>query len=166
MNRLATRVVEGADVVVFDADGTLRRTTVEGQPCPRKPGEWELLPAVAETLGEIDWSERRLGIASNQDQVGYGLISPETANAMFRDLVSAAVGDQVREPVVRFCPHRLEIRCGCRKPSPGLLLDIMQVTGAEPDRMLFVGDSEVDQGAARAAGVGFVWAADFFGWSR
>ena len=33
-----------ARLVVFDADGTLRRTTVPGQPCPRASDQWELLP--------------------------------------------------------------------------------------------------------------------------
>lgn len=30
-------------LIIFDADGTLRRCTVPGQPCPNKDGEWELM---------------------------------------------------------------------------------------------------------------------------
>jgi hypothetical protein len=35
---------------LFDADGTLRRTTVEGQPCPNRPYEWELMPNVSKEV--------------------------------------------------------------------------------------------------------------------
>lgn len=37
-------------LIMFDADGTLRRCTVPGQPCPNNPDEWELMPNIKETL--------------------------------------------------------------------------------------------------------------------
>jgi histidinol phosphatase-like enzyme len=52
---------------VFDADGTLRRTTVPGLPCPNRPGEWELIPGVRERLARIGWGQggARFGVATN-----------------------------------------------------------------------------------------------------
>ena len=57
---------------IFDADGTLRRCTVPGQPCPNQPGEWELLPNVVETLHHYDWRVRDYAIVSNQGGIGLG----------------------------------------------------------------------------------------------
>jgi D-glycero-D-manno-heptose 1,7-bisphosphate phosphatase len=149
-------------LLIFDADDTLRRTRVPGRPCPRAPGEWELLPNVAETLARIDWTSVRLGIASNQDQIGYGLIRPDVAEQLFSDLVLAATADAVRDPVIRCCPHRLDVACNCRKPQPGMLIDIMRVTGTQAFDTLFVGNAETDREAARRAGCHFRWAAEFF----
>jgi len=153
-------------LIIFDADGTLRRTTVKGQPCPHAPGEWELLPKVAETLAQLlESAEKpRLAVASNQDQVAYGWLSEALAYQLIEDLLTAA---GVTAPVlICLCTHALEAHCACRKPAPGLLLSLMQACGVRPAETLFVGDAECDREAARRAGVAFCWAWDFFGWER
>jgi D-glycero-D-manno-heptose 1,7-bisphosphate phosphatase len=159
-----SELIAGARLVIFDADGTLRRTTVPGQPCPHADGEWELIPGVAECLKSIDWVSLgvMVGVASNQDHVGYGLIEPDLAHRLLHDMIEEATAGALREPEIRFCPHRLEEPCDCRKPAPGMLLDIMRVRGIAPVETLFVGDSRVDEEAARAAGTRFSWAHHFF----
>lgn len=153
-------------LVVFDADDTLRRTLVPGQPCPRAPDEWELLPSVREVLGAVDWPGCgvRLGVASNQDQVGYGLIDASTVERLLRDMVDAATAGKVRDPIIRYCPHVLEVECACRKPAPGMLLSIMTEGAVSAGETLFVGNAPTDAEAAWRAGVRFTDAASFFGW--
>ncbi len=150
------------DLMIFDADGTLRRTLIAGQPAPRAPGEWELLPNVRATLAQFDWAGTRFALASNQDQVGYGLYTAEMAGRLLRDLAAAATGGACETPVIRFCPHRLDVSCLCRKPAPGMLLDILRETNTNAVRALFVGDNETDRAAAESAGVRFRWAREFF----
>ncbi len=59
--------------------------------------------------------------------------------------------------------RRSDAGCPCRKPKPGMLLDLAQAHGLELARTLLVGDSESDRRCAEAAGVGaFMWAKDFF----
>ena len=156
----------GVRLFIFDADHTLRHTPVPGRVCPLAPGEWALLPGVRETLRRIDWGPdgARLGVASNQDSVGYGHLSADAARDLLADAVRAAVGEIDPPPCLRFCPHVLEMPCGCRKPAPGLLLDILRHFALPPDAALFVGDGETDRRAADAAGIAFAWAWDFFGW--
>jgi D-glycero-D-manno-heptose 1,7-bisphosphate phosphatase len=156
-----------ARLYIFDADGTLRWTTVPGQPCPYRPDEWRLMPNVKETLGRLDWKlgDISFGIASNQNSVALGHLTKSMAVQLLRDTVIEAIG---------FLPTRLQIECcvcsptagcDCRKPQPGLLFRIMDRLSAAPRETLFVGDLEQDREAARRAGVRFVWANDFFGWS-
>ncbi|HKO15342.1 MAG TPA: HAD-IIIA family hydrolase [Gemmatimonadaceae bacterium] len=152
-------------LLIFDADGTLRRTTVSGRPCPHAPDEWELLPGVRDTLATVDWTARgiRLGIASNQDHVGYGLLAGMMAERLLRDALDAATDGRVRDPLIRFCPHRLDVACACRKPAPGLLLALLHAARVQREETLFVGDATVDAEAARRAGVRFHWAHEVFG---
>jgi D-glycero-D-manno-heptose 1,7-bisphosphate phosphatase len=157
-------VAEPVRLYVFDADGTLRRTP--GKPCPHVEGEWELLPGVRERLGQIPWDSAAgpwLGVASNQDHVGYGLLTAQTCEALLRAMVHEATGGRA-EPLVAYCPHVLEVDCGCRKPAPGMLVELMARCGVGPRETLFVGDADRDAGAAERAGVRFAWAWDFFGW--
>ena len=48
-----------------------------------------------------------------------------------------------------FCPHKPEDRCQCRKPLPGLLLQIAERMKMNLDGVYAVGDSERDIVAAR-----------------
>jgi D-glycero-D-manno-heptose 1,7-bisphosphate phosphatase len=149
-------------VVIFDADGTLRRTTIAGQPCPHDDDEWELIDGVAERLATLP-AHVALGVASNQDHVGYGLISDEAARRFLRDMLARATGRSVDPAAIQLCPHRLEVTCTCRKPEAGMLTAILAHYGVVPHEALFVGDSHVDREAAANAGTAFQWAVDFFG---
>jgi D-glycero-D-manno-heptose 1,7-bisphosphate phosphatase len=154
---------------IFDADDTLRRTTVPGQPCPRRQDQWILLPGVRRKLADVRWNQRGypvLGIASNQDQVGYGHLSFETARGLLRDLARSAARVEPPDAALQLCPHTLELDCGCRKPAPGMLLAIMTHYGMGPQQTVFVGDQAVDRAAAARAGCAFIWAAEFFDWSQ
>ena len=147
---------------IFDADGTLRRTTVPGLPCPNRPGEWELIPGVRERLGRIDWGAARFGIATNQGGVGLGYMTLAAARSLLDEMVVEAFG--VRPPAgsVEICPHAPHRGCACRKPMPGMLLSLMRRFKASPEETLYVGDMDKDEGAARAAGTRFAWAHEFF----
>ena len=158
-----TKVVK---LYIFDADGTLRRTTRPGQPCPNTHGEWELMPRVEERLGQIDWGAggARFGIASNQGGVGMGYLSGETAFALLVEMVKAAFGREPPEGSIEMCPHAPMTNCPCRKPRPLMLVRLMHRFGVRRDETLFVGDMDKDEQAARRAGVRFQWAHEFFGW--
>lgn len=143
-------------LVIFDADGTLRRTLVEGQPCPHAAHEWDLLEGVRACVSSLPRG-LKLGVASNQDHVGYGLVGYRTAHALLVAALESAAVRPVDEGAVRLCPHRLEEPCDCRKPSPGLLLQIMDHCRVPPRATLFVGNEGSDALAAQRAGVAFLW---------
>jgi D-glycero-D-manno-heptose 1,7-bisphosphate phosphatase len=152
---------------IFDADGTLRRTTVEGLPCPNRPGEWELIPGVRERLAEIDWSRARFGVASNQGGVGLGYLSLAAARRLLEEMVVEAFGVTRPPPgSVEVCPHAPHLGCPCRKPGPEMLTRLMRRFDVKPEETLFVGDMDKDEGAAHAAGTRFKWAHEFFGRSK
>ncbi len=151
---------------IFDADGTLRRTTVEGLPCPNAHGDWELIPGVRERLSQIDWGPQgaRFGIATNQGGIGMGYMNYETAHGLIVDMVLSAFGVAPPEGSIEICPHAPHKNCLCRKPKPLMLRRLMHRFGATRRETLFVGDMDKDKEAARRAGISFLWAHQFFGW--
>jgi D-glycero-D-manno-heptose 1,7-bisphosphate phosphatase len=160
-------MLAGFRLIIFDADDTLRRTTAPGQPCPHRADEWELLPNVRSVLARLPWSDAdgpRLGLASNQDHIGYGYLSLKAARALLRDAAAAATGVVPPDAALQLCPHVLEIDCECRKPKPAMLLRIMEHYGVEPERTVLVGNADTDRQAAEAAGVAFLPASEVFGW--
>lgn len=160
-------MLAGFRLIIFDADDTLRRTTVPGKPCPHRAGEWELLPNVRSILARLRWNDAdgpRLGLASNQDHVGYGHLSFDTARALLRDAAIAATGVAPPDAALQLCPHVLEADCECRKPRPGMLLRIVEYYGIKLEETVLVGNADTDRQAAEAAGVAFLTAAEVFGW--
>lgn len=153
----------GVRAIAFDADDTLRCTTVAGQPCPHAPSEWRLLPWLADgALTQLPWGERlALGIASNQDHVGYGHLTERQARELLVSMAVEATGVVPDRDGVQFCPHVLEIACECRKPAPGMLRAITEHFRAAPDAVLFVGNAASDAEAARRAGVRFTHIDEF-----
>lgn len=150
---------------IFDADGTLRWTTVKGQKYPLSSGEWRLMPGVAERLRAIGWSAEGpwLAIASNQNGVAAGELTGETAQALMVEMIVAAIGHLPQRTQIAMCMCDEAAACGCRKPEPGLLLRHLAHFGVAPAEALFVGDLDSDAEAARRAGIPFRRAADFFG---
>jgi D-glycero-D-manno-heptose 1,7-bisphosphate phosphatase len=61
-----------------------------------------------------------------------------------------AAGGQIDRIV--FCPHGPGEGCDCRKPAPGLLLQLGEHYGIDMAGVPFIGDAERDLDAARAIG--------------
>jgi D-glycero-D-manno-heptose 1,7-bisphosphate phosphatase len=148
-------------LVIFDADGTLRRTLVPGKPCPHAADEWELLEGVHAYVSALP-RELHLGVASNQDHVGYGHLSYAEAHALLSSALEQASGRKTDPAAIRLCPHRLDVTCACRKPAPGMLLAIVEHYGLAPSEALFVGNERIDELAAENAGIAFIWAQELW----
>lgn len=156
-------MVGGTVLYVFDKDLTLVDGS-EGRPA-NTIAEQQLLPGVAEKCAQLSAKGHALAVASNQGGVAYGFLSEEEAGQLVEhaaQLIGASAW--------RVCPHHpkgrvrgYNVACSCRKPAPGMILEIMQELGYERDETIYVGDMESDEQAARAAGVRFEWAKDFFG---
>jgi D-glycero-D-manno-heptose 1,7-bisphosphate phosphatase len=152
-------------LVIFDADGTIRRCTVPGQPCPNQPGEWEYLPGVEAALDRLFACGKHIGICSNQAGVAAGFLTDEAAYDLLAELLEpwAVTGNHQ----IQYCPHAVDSFCFCRKPSPYLLHSIMAYLHVTDRReVLYVGDRPEDEEAAERAGVDFLWAWEFFGWAE
>ena len=102
-------------------------------------------------------------IVSNQARISMGEISEAEVTKRF-----AWAHDQLGGPFTgwQLCPHTDADGCDCRKPRPGMFLELARLYDVTLNGSTHVGDSEKDRDAATAAGVGtFVWARDFFSWA-
>lgn len=158
----------GIKLVIFDKDGTLIRQY--GRRPANSEREQILLPGVAERIAELRALGIKVAIASNQGGVAWGFISYERAAALVYDC-SVKIGGADAWRVCPFDPRAEQKfpdgfyaqESADRKPSPGMLLSIMEELGVASDETLMVGDMEAeDKGAADACGCYFAYAAEFF----
>ncbi len=160
MNIAPPTIHEDLDLLIVDLDGTIRTCTVEGQPCPNKPGEQALIPAAVRAMNDADGCGLTVIGATNQGGIGLGFMSEEDHRAVTMDLreMLREQGEGLTMGIVYVCPHRPDAGCSCRKPLPELLLRACSDNRADHKRVLFVGDRPSDRLAAEAAGVRFMWA--------
>lgn len=101
-------------------------------------------------------------IVSNQGRIGRGEIAEAEVLRRF-----AWLNERLGGPFTdwRLCPHVDADGCACRKPRPGMFLDIAARHDVDRARSTHVGDSDSDRAAAIAAGLGrFIPAHAFFDW--
>jgi HAD superfamily hydrolase (TIGR01662 family) len=145
--------------LLLDVDGTLR-TTKSGALYPVTPDDIEILPnrqAVLERYVADGW---QLFLVSNQSGIASGNLTTEDAEACFQRTVQA-LGVPVQ--AVRYCPHpAFPVGCFCRKPLPGMGVALMREFALSRERSIMVGDLPSDAEFAKALGVRYVDANEFF----
>lgn len=142
----------GGTLVLLDEGRTV--VDAEGNPV--------LLPNVPETLARARPGYDACFLVSNQARIARGEISETEVRRRFGWL-NARLGFPFTD--WRFCPHDDGDGCPCRKPRPGMFLDLAAAHAIDLAASTHVGDSWKDREAAAAAGIlSFIWARDFFAW--
>jgi D-glycero-D-manno-heptose 1,7-bisphosphate phosphatase len=114
--------------------------------------EFRFLPGSLEALGLFTRAGFRIFIVTNQACVNRGLASPAAIEEIHRNLVSAAARDGGRIEAIHHCPHRPEEHCRCRKPEPGMLVELARTHRVDLQRAYMVGDAATDVAAGQRAG--------------
>lgn len=145
--------------LLLDADGTVRRSTGPA-PFPLVPDEVELLDGVIETLSAHHAEGTVLALVSNQSGVARGVLSAEAALACL-ERTAELIGLPM---TLVFCPHGAgAVSCWCRKPLPGLGVQLIEQLDLDRSACTVVGDQASDADFARNLGCSFTGADEFFG---
>jgi HAD superfamily hydrolase (TIGR01662 family) len=145
--------------VIFDFDGTLRGH--EGkEKYPVHPREVRALTARAAKVRQYEKQGYLLLGASNQSGVAKGLLTAADAEACFAETLRQ-LGLTFHE--VRYCPHKVPpISCYCRKPGPGMGVELIAKYKLDPRQCIYVGDLGTDASFAARCGFRFVDHNEFF----
>lgn len=136
-------------LVILDRDGVINADSPE---YIKSPAEWLPLPGSLEAIASFTAAGWQVAVASNQSGVARGLFDRATlaaVNARMEAAIQAAGGALTG---IFFCPHGPDDGCDCRKPRPGLLLQIADRLGVDLRNVPVIGDSGRDLAAAEAVG--------------
>lgn len=136
-------------LVILDRDGVINHDSDE---YIKSPDEWIAVPGSIEAIARLNHAGYTVTVATNQSGIARGYFDISTLNAMHEKmhLLVNQAGGQVDG--IFFCPHSPADNCNCRKPSPGLLLQIARRFSTSLENVPFIGDSNSDIEAARLAG--------------
>jgi D-glycero-D-manno-heptose 1,7-bisphosphate phosphatase len=136
-------------LVILDRDGTINYDSDE---FIKSPAEWRPLPGSLEAIARLVQAGYRVVVATNQSGIARGLLDTAALIAIHETLQRAVHQAGGRVDAFFFCPHAADANCRCRKPQPGMLVEIARRFNLSPGEAWMVGDARRDVEAAAAAG--------------
>lgn len=139
----------GRTAVFLDRDGILNELVErDGRPVsPRFPADFRIRCGAADAVHALRRAGLPVFVVTNQPDVARGHLTAAALDAMSALLRAAVPIDDLA-----VCPHDDVDGCGCRKPKPGMLLELAKRWNVDLEGSYMVGDSWRDVEAGRAAG--------------
>jgi D-glycero-D-manno-heptose 1,7-bisphosphate phosphatase len=136
-------------LVILDRDGTIN---YDSESFVKSPGEWRPIEGSLEAIARLTHAGFRIVVATNQSGIARGLFDTATLISIHDTLQRAAAQAGGRIDAFFFCPHAADACCQCRKPQPGMLLEVARRFNISLKDTYMVGDAQRDVEAAAAAG--------------
>ena len=135
--------------VFLDRDGVINRKAPAGHYI-RSADQFELLPAVTESVRRLNHAGWPVIIITNQRGVATGSIT--ALDQIHERMLSQFAEAGAIVSAVYVCPHDYSDGCECRKPRPGMLIKAAAEHHLDLASSWMIGDSNSDVQAGKAAG--------------
>jgi len=134
-------------LVILDRDGVINH---DSDAFIKSPDEWQPIEGSAEAIGALTKAGFTVVVATNQSGIARKIIDRRTLDSI-HDKMRRVVADHGGAiDTIVFCPHGPGDGCDCRKPKPGLLLELSRQYDLPVEGVPFIGDSVGDLDAALA----------------
>ena len=136
-------------LVILDRDGVIN---YDSEYFIKSTNEWYPIDGSLEGIARLSRAGFDIAVATNQSGIGRKLLDVATLESIHRKMLAAVrkAGGDIGKIV--YCPHLPNAGCDCRKPQPGLLLQLSRNYSVPLTGVPIVGDSVRDIDAAVAAG--------------
>jgi D-glycero-D-manno-heptose 1,7-bisphosphate phosphatase len=136
----------------LDRDGTIIDQTNGYINYPEQMACVDFLPGAVDAIRRLQENGYQLHVVTNQGGVGAGFLS-ETSLAQIHMVLWDRLRDLgVHLQSIKSCKHKPDAGCECRKPKPGMILEIAHRFDVDLHRSIMIGNDVTDVQAGQAAG--------------
>lgn len=136
-------------LIILDRDGVINH---DRNDFVKSADEWQPLEGSMDAVAFLTEAGYTLAVATNQSGIGRTYFTVETLTEMHAKMYRLVQQAGGKIDGIWFCPHTSADNCGCRKPKPGMITDIIERFNAEAADTWLVGDSLRDLQAIDAVG--------------
>lgn len=155
----AKNLKEKQKAVFLDRDGTINKYFG----FLRNIDDFELIAGVADAIKSINASGYLAIVVTNQPVIARGEVSFEELEEIHNKMETLLGKEGAYLDAIYYCPHhphkgyegerpQYKIECECRKPKPGMLLQVAKDFNIDLSQSWMIGDCENDIKAGQAAG--------------
>lgn len=135
--------------IILDRDGVINQ---DSDDYIKSAHEWIPIPGSIEAISRLKKAGYLVAVATNQSGLARGYFDMQALQAMHDKMHALLAQRGAAIDGIFFCPHSPADNCVCRKPKPGLLLQIAKQLNIDLKQAVFVGDTLSDTQAARMVG--------------
>jgi D-glycero-D-manno-heptose 1,7-bisphosphate phosphatase len=141
-------------LVVLDRDGVIN----EDLGYVHKVEDFVWKEGIFDVLRLLQGLGGQIHVATNQSGIARGMYTREQFLGLSQWMIDCLLEQDIKIGSVQFCEHVPSPDgkpiCSCRKPNPGMLLDVVSLSGLAHHQAVMIGDQLSDSLAAKAAGFG------------
>lgn len=134
-------------LIILDRDGVINEDSPN---YIKSPEEWHPIPGSLEAIVRLKQAGHIVVVATNQSGVARGYYDLATLETIHKKMQQTLEAMGASLDAIFFCPHGPDDNCNCRKPKPGLFLQIVERFNTDFKNAIAVGDSYRDIQAAQA----------------
>jgi D-glycero-D-manno-heptose 1,7-bisphosphate phosphatase len=135
--------------VFLDRDGVINENRPDHVKCW---DEFRFLPGVLTAIRWLRLAGFHVFVVTNQAIIARGAATHGVVEDIHRRMMLQVALHGGRIHDIRYCPHDADDACRCRKPQPGMLLDIAAHWSVDLGRSYLIGDALSDMAAGASAG--------------
>jgi D-glycero-D-manno-heptose 1,7-bisphosphate phosphatase len=135
--------------VFIDRDGVICRNREDHV---KSWNEFVFLPGALNALARLARLDLPIVVVTNQAIINRHIVTAEVVEDIHSHMVEEVQAAGGRIDRVMYCPHRPDEQCGCRKPQPGMLLQVAEELDIDLCASYVIGDAKTDMQAGQAVG--------------
>jgi len=108
---------------------------------------------IFELLKLLEEKGFKLFVVTNQSGIGRGYYTLKDFEKLTEYMLDELGKREIEIKEVAFCPHHPDEKCKCRKPKPGMILDLAKKYNITLKDSIMIGDKLSDIEAGKNAGI-------------
>lgn len=137
-------------LIILDRDGVIN---LDSDAFVKNAEEWIPIDNSIKAIARLYQAGYQIAVATNQSGLGREYFTAQDLDDMHNKMVRLVEAEGGKFATIKFCPHKPDAGCDCRKPLPGLIDQIQQTLKLDNlDGAYMVGDSLRDLQAGEARG--------------
>lgn len=136
-------------IILLDRDGIINKDSIH---YIKNISEFIFIPGSVDAIAKLTKANYIIGIATNQSGVARGHYNEPTLARIHEYMLAEIRARGGDIAAIEYCPHHPDEHCFCRKPNPGMLLNLGKRLNCDLKNVPFVGDKITDILAAEKVG--------------